>query len=95
VIPRPEDLTPAEVAGRLRVSPAAVHKWLRAGRLKGYRPAGSRVWRVPLAALDECCEVAQARGEAAAPARRRGRSLAQSEERRRRAREVLAAEGVL
>ncbi len=39
--------TVREVAARLRVSEYTVREWLRGGRLKGYRPGGTKAgWRV-------------------------------------------------
>ena len=39
--------TVPEVAARLKVSTYTVLNWLRAGRLKGYRPGGRKAgWRV-------------------------------------------------
>jgi excisionase family DNA binding protein len=40
-------LTVSEVAERLRVSEFTVRNWLRAGKLRGYRPGGTKAgWRV-------------------------------------------------
>lgn len=44
-------LTPTEVAELLRVSPLTVFKWLRAGKLKGFK--AGRLWRVWPADLEE------------------------------------------
>ena len=42
-----ELLTVSEVAARLRVSEYTIRNWLRAGRLKGYRPGGTKAgWRI-------------------------------------------------
>lgn len=38
-------LTTAEVAERFRVNPGTVQRWVREGRLKATRPAGSRLLR--------------------------------------------------
>lgn len=38
-------LTPEQVAGRLQVNVVTVHRWLRTGKLKGYK-LGHRLWRV-------------------------------------------------
>lgn len=41
-------LTVSEVADRIRVSEYTVRNWLRAGRLRGSRPGGTKVgWRIP------------------------------------------------
>lgn len=40
-------LTVPEVADQLRVSAYTAREWLRAGRLRGYRPGGTKAgWRV-------------------------------------------------
>ena len=40
-------LTVAEIADRLRVSEFTVRNWLRAGKLKGTRPGGTKAgWRI-------------------------------------------------
>jgi len=36
-------LTVREVAERLRSSPEAVRRWLRTGKLRGYRPGGTKL----------------------------------------------------
>lgn len=42
-----------EVADRLRVDPETVRRWLVAGRLKGFRPGGTKTgWRIPSSELD-------------------------------------------
>lgn len=47
-----EVLTVPEVAKRLRISEFSVRNYLRAGRLRGYRPGGTRAgWRVPATEL--------------------------------------------
>jgi excisionase family DNA binding protein len=39
--------TVPEVAARLRVTEWTVREWLRTGRLRGYRPGGTKAgWRV-------------------------------------------------
>jgi excisionase family DNA binding protein len=37
-------LTPEDIADRLHVSPITVGKWLRSGKLKGFK--AGRLWRV-------------------------------------------------
>jgi len=44
--------TVPEIAKRLRVTEWTVREWLRAGKLKGYRPGGTKTgWRVDEADL--------------------------------------------
>ncbi len=43
-----EFLTVAEICRRLNVTRQTVIRWLRAGKLEGFRPCGSGRWRVPL-----------------------------------------------
>jgi len=46
------DLNVPEVAKRLRISEFSVRNYLRAGRLRGYRPGGKRAgWRIPVSEL--------------------------------------------
>lgn len=41
-------LTVRQVAQRLQVGEVTVQRWLRAGKLKGVRPGGTRMgWRIP------------------------------------------------
>ncbi|HEV7666814.1 MAG TPA: helix-turn-helix domain-containing protein [Chloroflexota bacterium] len=41
-------LTVREVAERLRSSPETVRRWLRLGKLRGFRPGGTKLgYRVP------------------------------------------------
>jgi excisionase family DNA binding protein len=41
-------LTVEEVVERLRVHPYTVRKWLREGKLKGFRLGGAKAgWRIP------------------------------------------------
>jgi excisionase family DNA binding protein len=40
-----ELLTPEEAARLLKVDPATIRAWLRAGKLKGYKLAGGH-WRI-------------------------------------------------
>jgi excisionase family DNA binding protein len=45
-------LTVREVAERLRASPETVRRWLRRGKLRGFRPGGTKLgYRVPEAEL--------------------------------------------
>jgi excisionase family DNA binding protein len=46
-------LTVREVAERIRSSPETVRRWLRQGRLRGFRPGGTKLgYRVPESELD-------------------------------------------
>ena len=46
-------LTVREVAERIRSSPETVRRWLRQGKLRGFRPGGTKLgYRVPEAELD-------------------------------------------
>lgn len=45
-----ELFTPQEVAEKLKVTPRAVYKWLKEGKLKGLK-AGD-LWRIPQSSLD-------------------------------------------
>jgi excisionase family DNA binding protein len=41
-------LTVAAAAERLAISQESVRIWLRSGKLRGYRPGGSKIgWRIP------------------------------------------------
>lgn len=41
-------LTVREVAERLRANDVTIQRWLRSGKLKGYKPGGTRLgWRIP------------------------------------------------
>jgi excisionase family DNA binding protein len=58
-------LTVREVAERLRSSPETVRRWLRQGKLRGFRPGGTKLgYRVPESELQRFLRVA---GEAKAP----------------------------
>ncbi|HZQ37077.1 MAG TPA: helix-turn-helix domain-containing protein [Dehalococcoidia bacterium] len=47
------ELTVAEVAARLRLNPETVRRWLKAGRLRGYRLGGTKAgWRVRVSDLE-------------------------------------------
>ena len=41
-----EFFTVSEIAGLLKVERRTVIRWICAGKLKGFKPAGSRFWRV-------------------------------------------------
>jgi excisionase family DNA binding protein len=59
-----EVLTVPEVAKRLRLSEYSVRNYLRAGRLRGYRPGGTRAgWRIPMSELQRFIAEAQGREE--------------------------------
>jgi excisionase family DNA binding protein len=59
-------LTVREVAERLRSSPETVRRWLRQGKLRGFRPGGTKLgYRVPESELQRFLRVA---GEGVAPA---------------------------
>jgi excisionase family DNA binding protein len=50
MVQEPEErlLTVDEIVERLRVHPYTVRKWLREGKLRGYRLGGAKAgWRVP------------------------------------------------
>ena len=50
-------LTVPEVAEQLRVSEWTVRQWLRARKLKGYRPGGTKAgWRIRESDLDQFIE---------------------------------------
>ena len=52
-------LTVREVAERLRSSPETVRRWLRQGRLRGFRPGGTKLaYRVPESELQRFLRVA-------------------------------------
>lgn len=44
-------LTVQEIAEKYKVTPAAVHKWIKEGKLKAIKLG--RVWRIPESALRE------------------------------------------
>jgi excisionase family DNA binding protein len=47
-MPEQRLLTVREVAQRLRSSPETVRRWLRQGKLRGFRPGGTKLgYRVP------------------------------------------------
>jgi excisionase family DNA binding protein len=54
-------LTVREVAERLRSSPETVRRWLRQGKLRGFRPGGTKLgYRVPESELQRFIESSQA-----------------------------------
>jgi excisionase family DNA binding protein len=58
-------LTVPEVAQRLRVTAWTVREWLRAGRLRGYRPGGTKAgWRVDASDLAAFIEATKRSQEA-------------------------------
>ena len=53
-------LTVREVAERLRSSPETVRRWLRQGKLRGFRPGGTKLgYRVPESELQRFINTAQ------------------------------------
>ena len=59
--------TVREVADRLRSSPETVRRWLRQGKLRGFRPGGTKLgYRVPESELERFLR--RAEGEGNAPA---------------------------
>jgi excisionase family DNA binding protein len=42
-------LTVEQIAGILKVERVTVRRWIAAGRLRAFRPAGGRLWRVQAA----------------------------------------------
>ena len=58
-------LTVREVAERLRSSPETVRRWLRQGKLRGFRPGGTKLgYRVPESELQRFLRVS---GEGGVP----------------------------
>jgi excisionase family DNA binding protein len=50
-------LTVPEVAAKLRVREDAVRRWLREGRLKGFRPGGTKTgWRIRASEVERMME---------------------------------------
>lgn len=46
-------LTVKGAAERLRISEVTLLRWLRDGKLRGYKPGGRRIgWRVPLTEIE-------------------------------------------
>ncbi|HXI18482.1 MAG TPA: helix-turn-helix domain-containing protein [Chloroflexota bacterium] len=42
-------MTVKEAAERIQAHPVTVRRWLEVGRLKGYRPGGTKLgWRIPV-----------------------------------------------
>lgn len=53
-------LTVREVAERLRSSPETVRRWLRQGKLRGFRPGGTKLgYRVPESELQRFLNLAE------------------------------------
>jgi excisionase family DNA binding protein len=53
-------LTVREVADRLRASPETVRRWLRQGKLRGFRPGGTKLgYRVPQTELQRFLQQSQ------------------------------------
>jgi len=47
------EMTLAEAAARLRLNPETIRRWLKAGRLRGYRPGGTKAgWRIRASDLE-------------------------------------------
>jgi excisionase family DNA binding protein len=58
-------LTVREVAERIRSSPETVRRWLRQGKLRGFRPGGTKLgYRVPESELQRFLEMQLRPGEA-------------------------------
>ena len=54
-------LTVREVAERIRSSPETVRRWLRQGKLRGFRPGGTKLgYRVPEGELQRFIHLSQA-----------------------------------
>jgi excisionase family DNA binding protein len=61
-------LTVREVAERLRSAPETVRRWLRQGKLRGFRPGGTKLgYRIPESELERFLRSAE--GEGSAPTR--------------------------
>lgn len=61
-------LTVREVAQRLRSSPETVRRWLRQGKLRGFRPGGTKLgYRVPEDELQRFINELQAHQATAQP----------------------------
>lgn len=57
-------LTVREVAERIRSSPETVRRWLRQGKLRGFRPGGTKLgYRVPESELQRFLQQQQLRSE--------------------------------
>jgi excisionase family DNA binding protein len=53
-------LTVREVAERIRSSPETVRRWLRQGKLRGFRPGGTKLgYRVPESELQRFIQLSQ------------------------------------
>jgi excisionase family DNA binding protein len=54
-------LTVREVAERIRSAPETVRRWLRQGKLRGFRPGGTKLgYRVPESELQRFIQQSQA-----------------------------------
>ena len=61
-------LTVREVAERVRSSPETVRRWLRQGKLRGFRPGGSKLgYRVPESELQRFLDLSPADREDPSP----------------------------
>ena len=61
-------LTVREVAERVRSSPETVRRWLRQGKLRGFRPGGSKLgYRVPESELQRFLDLSAADREEPSP----------------------------
>lgn len=48
------DLTVPQVAAEMQVHEETVRRWLQSGRLKGYRPGGTKAgWRITREAIEQ------------------------------------------
>jgi len=50
-------LTPVEVAEILGFTTDTITKWCQQGTLRGFKPAGTKCWRITQAALNEFMQV--------------------------------------
>ena len=61
-------LTVREVAERIRSSPETVRRWLRQGKLRGFRPGGTKLgYRVPESELQRFLQSQASGGESGPP----------------------------
>ena len=61
-------LTVREVAERLRSSPETVRRWLRQGKLRGFRPGGTKLgYRVPESELQRFINLSQSPEDRSTP----------------------------
>ena len=69
-------LTVREVAERVRSSPETVRRWLRQGKLRGFRPGGTKLgYRVPESELQRFLQGAQAKESKSSPPNNNGGGL--------------------